>query len=116
VRSTLSLIRIRRLGGNYFDSSRANTCDVNCFLPQAVAAHNDGYARTAPVGTFSGGASPYGIVDMVGNVWEWTAESVIRGGGWSKYDHQSRTTAERGKRIDTSYANYDIGFRCVKDS
>ncbi len=31
----------------------------------------DGYAETSPVGNYADGASPYGVMDMAGNVWEW---------------------------------------------
>lgn len=32
---------------------------------------SDGYAATAPVGTFTAGATPNGVLDLAGNVWEW---------------------------------------------
>lgn len=105
--------------GNTFQANLANTCDANCTLPAfRLSSINDGFARTAPVGSFPGGASPYGAQDMAGNVWEWTSsvnsdgKQIIRGGGWSKWFHQSRVSERT--QVPSDYANYDIGIRCVK--
>jgi formylglycine-generating enzyme required for sulfatase activity len=46
--------------GNTFDPTRANTREA-------------GTASTTPVGSYAAGASPYGVLDMAGNVWELTA-------------------------------------------
>ena len=45
--------------GDGFDASRCNIGE-------------SGFGGTTPVGVFVNGASPYGCLDMVGNVWEWT--------------------------------------------
>ena len=48
--------------GNSFDSDRANTEEL-------------GLSCTSTVGCFQASASPYGILDMCGNVWQWTSSA-----------------------------------------
>lgn len=46
--------------GNDFDPACANTREA-------------GNAGTTPLGSYPAGSSPYGVVDMAGNIWEWTS-------------------------------------------
>jgi eukaryotic-like serine/threonine-protein kinase len=66
--------------GNEWGDNRANYCDRNCKDFAPFTAFDDGYPDLAPVGSYPNSASPYGALDMVGNVFEWTAEHVLRGG------------------------------------
>jgi formylglycine-generating enzyme required for sulfatase activity len=49
-----------------------NFCDKSCLRRWRDANVDDGYQYTAPVGSYPAGASPYGALDMAGNVSEWT--------------------------------------------
>lgn len=106
--------------GDLWDTTRANV-------------KLSGLRSTVSVGSFPGGASPYGVEDMSGNVWEWTDSPylgypnstyqdpqysadarITRGGGWFDDQKQVRTTNRSAAVLAT--ANDDLGFRCVADS
>ena len=121
--------------GNQFDGTRANFCDTNCQTTLTDRAANDGSRYTAPVGSYEGGKSPYGVYDMTGNVWEWVADwhdenyykssparnpqgpasgdqAVLRGGGWGNVALSVR--ASNRSRSAPAHRYDDIGFRCAK--
>ena len=66
--------------GNEFDCKRGNYDDeiiLDASIMPATSPNCDGFARSSPVGSFSEGASPYGALDMGGNVWEWVNDAFI---------------------------------------
>jgi len=80
---------------------------------------------TIEVGSYPMGASPYGVMDMAGNVREWVSDwdysnyyasipfSNLRGGSWdnSAGDYYRVFSSNYGYK-DPGYTSYDVGFRC----
>lgn len=119
--------------GNDFDGARLNYCDVNCSAGPNDPTINDGYADTAPVGSYPSGASWVGALDMAGNVREWVADGygpytfdaqvnpagledgdpIPHGGSWLDLPDLVRS-ANRGGNVPGYYRDY-YGFRCVAD-
>jgi formylglycine-generating enzyme required for sulfatase activity len=118
------------------DPSLLNFADRNISLAWADPQADDGYAFTAPVGTYPLGASPYGALDMAGNVWEWVNDwydpyyyrqqaawynptgpplrsgRVLRGGSWADSGPVTRSSIRLAYYPTHWYAVY--GFRCVQ--
>jgi formylglycine-generating enzyme required for sulfatase activity len=86
-----------------------------------------------PVDAHPGGASPYGVMDLVGNVWQWTDEfedehtraAIVRGGSYYYprgsiwYSPQAQRNDQHGKLLLMA-PGYDrsggVGFRCARDA
>jgi formylglycine-generating enzyme required for sulfatase activity len=122
---------------------RLNACGAECraMLEKAgmsgwavMYEGDDGWGGTAPVGSFPADASPYGVLDMAGNVSEWVADwygeypageaenptgpssgefRAYRGGGWNSVVAGFVRAAYRsgGGR---SYGFVGLGFRCAR--
>jgi formylglycine-generating enzyme required for sulfatase activity len=93
-----------------------------------IYSGNDGGEMTAPVGSVKGDKSPFGVMDMGGNVTEWlqdwyrnsyqksdgpTKNRSLRGASW---DNVNPSIARAPTRIRNSPEGRDslVGFRCAR--
>lgn len=107
--------------GDVFVGERANSCDKSCSYSQSNPAFDDGYWYPAPVGSYAAGSSPYGILDLAGNVSEWVADwydpalpthRIVRGGSWNDRAYQLRASYRASWLPDKR--DNAIGFRCAQ--
>ncbi len=87
--------------GNVFDPDACNTED----------AQGEGRA-VASSGRFNKCRSGYGVADLSGNVAEWTAEKVQKGGGSGKPDFAVRCSS---RKLGAAAKSAEVGFRCCLD-
>jgi len=112
--------------GNDWDKDKVNSKDA-------------GPGHTMAVGSYPGGASPYGCMDMAGNAWEWVADwyqrdyyyqvapdssnpqgpnqgtyRVVRGGSWAL--RQGLTRCSDRFPLIPLVSKDDLGFRCASSS
>lgn len=118
--------------GNELDCRRGN---FGNFEGEGRCPANPG--RPVPVGSFADGASPYGVLDLAGNVWEWVADAygdlagsrgaasdqkpklqrklrVVRGGACCSMFALPR--AANRVAFPQDYRDVDLGFRCARST
>ena len=125
--------------GNSFDPTKLNFCDASCDRDHAYSAYEDGFPYSAPIDAFPGDRSPYGVLNMSGNVSEWVYDNynsgfytqtigaknplyisetenalgIQRGGSWSDARFNARVADRRPVR--RGLESESGGFRCAID-
>ena len=123
-------------GNNPVTGEKANYCDASCAGDWGDELVDDGYRYTSPVGNYPAGVSPYGVLDMAGNVDEWVYDwfeadyyqvssdfdppgpeqgqgKSLRGGNYMSGESGLRTWRRENMSPDTPWNT--TGFRCAFD-
>jgi formylglycine-generating enzyme required for sulfatase activity len=133
--------RLYPWGNALLDCTLANFYACDIIKNTDSTAPRCGYSihcKTTSVDDYLNGASPYGALNMAGNVWEWVADwyqadyytnspmnnpggptngdfRVIRGGGAKSLSQELRVT-ERASGAPEHYMDGQMGFRCALDA
>ncbi|MBL9105108.1 MAG: SUMF1/EgtB/PvdO family nonheme iron enzyme [Myxococcales bacterium] len=131
--------RVYPWGDDPPDEKHLNGCGSECTawrasarLPETPRLYDadDGHHGTAPVGSFPAGATQAGLRDMVGNVFEWTADDalpypgapegtkltpgkIMRGGAFNSFQREHAEPALRFGQDPTAHV-HAVGFRCAR--
>jgi formylglycine-generating enzyme required for sulfatase activity/serine/threonine protein kinase len=115
--------------------SEPPTCERSNFAPPAGESCGARPRGPIEVGSLPQGASPFGALDLAGNVWEWVADGwdpvayqrgtsinprsrgtgkqgVLRGGGWDQASSTLRATGRLA--YDATTGHVGTGFRCAR--
>lgn len=118
---------------------RLNMCGLEChgffktrygvvFKTTPEVKTEDPFVFTAPVGSFPKGATPDGVLDLAGNVVEWTSspycpfdephcktdKRVEKGAGWLHHElREARASFRDSAKLSSTFAN--DGFRCASN-
>lgn len=104
----------RGANGNYFPWG-------NQFDPTKLNSADDGPFDTASINHYNNGASPYGVLNMAGMVFEWTSTvcpsdnrpnaSIVKGGSWDDFPGVTRSAAKHCRPNNLKHVL--VGFRCA---
>ncbi|MCP4317180.1 MAG: formylglycine-generating enzyme family protein [Hyphomicrobiales bacterium] len=92
----------------------------NEYDPDLLNSHDAGPFATVPVGSFPDGASPYGMLDAAGQVFEWTStpagnsRHIVKGGSWDDKGCGVCRPAAHDSRLDT-IKHILVGFRLIRE-
>jgi formylglycine-generating enzyme required for sulfatase activity len=112
--------------GNEIERNQANFYSSHDLFEKIFAGLGD----TTPVGFYDGSvydgyqteeaASPYGLYDMAGNVWQWTGDvyedqhyRYMRGGSKDNYEYNLRVWSRNS--AGPAFYSTNLGFRCARD-